>query len=537
MVWVTARIAREAEIEECCERLLEVLGFLQTEFLRVISMRGLRREDITTALAGLAVGAIDSLSAGILALSRYDLSGNGVMVRRFEEHFTLMFYFACCDDGGMLSKWFKNPGMILSERNHKIRKAVDAKTENFFKRNPDWSFRDGFRAESAESVHATWASVTHSIGWASGRYGLATPQASGWASMADALKRARAVSVLGAMGPSVSRFIEFLQQVIFSRPEFSEVSPGNAYLSDLDKEIVRWWGTARKILSEIKCGNPETLDAMTVRSSARNKQETCATGPEALPEKGEAEVFESEIDRLDWLIQQIEELVKQDSLPPVDAELLVLFSVTGAWFNTALTRTRAILMLLKHGLQEAVAPTQRALWELWTEWHYLLKHGDRIRNALKVRLNAMVEAVDSLNNEQHKLPPAMILQMKQDVQEFEAQYPSVSAEIRAQRKKRKFHWSGLSRSEMERTLSGSTFVYQYLSWDAHGVMNPIRDVSWDFNNEIAHFRFGRRETESEIDQQAWMSGGVLFYIYNDFAQLWGLPPVVLPDAKAPDTGG
>ena len=527
----------EGEIEECSERLLEVLAFLQTEFLRVISQRGLRREDITTALAGLAVGATDSLSAGILALSRYDLSSNGVMLRRFEEHFALMFYFACCDDGEMLSKWFKNPGMILSERKHKIRKVVDAKMANFFKRNPDWSFRDSFWAESAECVHATWASVVHSLSWASGRYGLATPQARGWASMAGTLKRARAVLVLGTMGPSVSRFIEFLQQVIFPRPEFSEVSPSDAYLSDLDKEIVRWWGTAGKILSEVECGNSETLDAMTARSSGPNKQETCAPGSDVLPEKGEADVFESEIHRLDWLIQQIEERVKQESLPPVDAELLVLFTVTGAWFNTALTRTRAILMLLERGLQEAAGPLQRALWELWTDWHYLLKHGDRIRNALKVRLNAMVEAVESLDNQQHKLPPPMLVQMKQDVQEFEAQYPNVSADVRAQRKKRKFHWSGLSRSEMERTLSGSTFVYRYLSWDAHGVMNPIRDVSWDFNNEIAHFRFGRRETEQEIDQQAWMSGGVLFYIYNDFAQLWGLPPVVLPDAKATDAGG
>jgi hypothetical protein len=527
----------EGDVKECFEKLLGLLDFLRTEFLRVISEHGLRREDITTALAGLAVGASDSLSAAILALSNYDPSCNGVMVRRFEEHFALMFYFACCDDGGMLSRWFKNPRMVLTERNHKIRTAVDAKMANFFKRNPDWSFKDRFRTESAESVHATWASVTHSIAWASGRYGLQTPEAHSLSSLADELRRGQAVLALATLGPSVSRFIEFLQKFVFTRPEFAQVSPGNAYLSELDKEIVQWWGTAGKILSEVECGNSETLDAMTARSSGPNKQQTSAPGSEAPPEKGEAEVFESEIHRLDWLIQQIEERVTQESLPPVDAELLVLFSVTGAWFNTALTRTRAILMLLEHGLQEAAGPLQRALWELWTDWHYLLKHGDRIRNALKVRLNAMVEAVESLDNQQHKLPPPMLVQMKQDVQEFEAQYPDVSAEVRAQRKKRKFHWSGLIRSERERTFSGGTFVYQYLSWEAHGIMNPIRDVSWDFNDEIARFRFGRRETESEIDQVACMSGGVLFYIYNDFAQLWGLLPVVLPDAKATDTGG
>ena len=109
-------------------------------------------------------------------------------------------------------------------------------------------------------------------------------------------------------------------------------------------------------------------------------------------------------------------------------------------------------------------------------------------------------------------------------------YPEASAEVRTQRGRRKYHWSGISRSEMERTLGGSAFAYQFLSWDAHGTMGPIRDVSFKLSDGMAHFRFGRLETESSVKFCAWMNGGVLYYIYNDFARMWGLPAVVPPNA-------
>jgi len=522
-----ARIVPEGEIEECCERLLEVLAFLRTEFLRVLSKHGLRREDLTTALTGLAVSAIDSLSAAILALYRFDLSSNGVMVSRFEEHFALMFYFALCDNGEMLSKWFKNPRMVLSERDHKILTAVDAKITNFFKRNPDWSFKDRFHAGRAEIVHATWQSVEHSLSWAAGRYGLATPDARSLSSLADDLRRGRAVLIL-AMGPSIGRFIEFLQKIIFTRAEFSEVSPGDAYLSSLDEDILRWWGSADQMLGEIECQKHETSESAPSEERERNEGDTRSRDSQELLEEDEAAIFDSETQRLDWLIQHIEEQVRGCDGPQVAPDLIEVFVVTSAWLNAALTQAKAILLLITKGLPEAVGPAQRALYELWIDWRFLLRHGDRAFNAAKVRMNAMLEALDSFEKRPDTLEPSELAESKLRLQEFEARYPHASVEVRAQRGKRKYHWSGMSRSEMERTLGGSVFVYQFLSWHAHGVMGTIRDLSFEVNDGVAHFRFGRQESESGVNRCAWMNGGVLYYIYNDFAHLWGLPPVVLP---------
>jgi len=517
----------ENEIEECSERLLEALAFLRTEFLRVISKHGLGREDITTALAGLAVGAIDSLSAAILALFHFDLSTNGAMTWRFEEHFALMFYFAACDNGEMLSDWFKNPEKVLIHANHNIWATVDARATNFFKHNPGWSFESSFRTASAESVHATWASVMHSLSWASGRYGLATPEAKGLAALAEELKRGRTVLVLGTMGPSVSRFIEFLQKVIFKRPEFSDVSPGEAYLSDLERDIFQWWNSAERMLAEHASQSDEASDVPQPGTSTHQNEEAKGREGEDLTAEDEAGAFESETERLDWLIQQIEEKVRRCGEPKVPPDLMEAFVVTSTWLNNALTHAKAILTLISQGLPDAVGPTQRALYELWIDWRFLLRHGDRNFNAAKVNINAMLEALESFEKQPARIDPKEFADARRRTREFELRYPEASAEVRTQRGRRKYHWSGISRSEMERTLGGSAFAYQFLSWDAHGTMGPIRDVSFKLSDGMAHFRFGRLETESSVKFCAWMNGGVLYYIYNDFARLWGLPTIVL----------
>jgi len=492
----------------------------------------LNHEDPITALSGLAVPAVESLSAALIALHHYDLSTSGVMVRRFEEHFALMVYFTLCDSGEMLLRWFKNPRMILTERNHKIRTAVDAKMVTFFKRNPDWSFKDTIRWASAEDVHATWQSVRNSICWASGRYGLMTPEARNLSSMAETLRRARAIMVLGVMGPSAGRFVEFLERTIIVRPEFAEVSPGTDYLASLDDDLVRWWRTAGEMLDESECQEHEACEPTSAEGREHNAQDAKACDAQARPNEDDIAVFESEIHRLYWIIGEVEEQLANRDVPPQAEQLPDVFMVTSLWLNSVLTQAKGILLLITQGLPGAVGPLQRALWEHWTEWRYLLNHGDRGLNAAKVNLNAMLEALDHAEAQAGTLEPSMLARLERTVQEFEAQHPRASTEVRAQRKKDKFHWSGMSRAVLEQTVGGSTFAHQYLSWEADGIMGPIRDISIEPNGEVPNLRFGRQKDESEINQNAWISGVVLFYMYDEFARMWGFPPIVTPDAKS-----
>jgi hypothetical protein len=243
-----------------------------------------------------------------------------------------------------------------------------------------------------------------------------------------------------------------------------------------------------------------------------------------------APVFDSEIQRLDWLIRQVEKCVKGRDEPQVAPELVEVFVVTSTWLNTALAESKAILLLVMQGLAEAVGPLQRALWELWIEWRYCLRHGDRSLNAAKVILNAMLEALEPFEGQAGVFEASVLARLKGSAQEFEAQHARAAVELRAQRQKRRYHWSGLSRSEMERTLGGNPLIYRMLSWDAHAVVSVIRDASFELTDTVARFHFGREASQSDANWLAFANGGVLFYIYNDFAQLWGLPPVVLPHA-------
>jgi len=80
---------------------------------------------------------------------------------------------------------------------------------------------------------------------------------------------------------------------------------------------------------------------------------------------------------------------------------------------------------------------------------------------------------------------------------------------------------------MERSLSGSDVVYRLLSWEAHGVVGPIRDVLLELDEDGGRSKFGQQLRESDVNQMAWIARGVLFHIYNDFARMWGLPPLAL----------
>jgi hypothetical protein len=521
----------DAEVEECFGRLLEILSFLNVGFLRIWLERGFKTEDLANALAGLAVSAIESLKAAILLNQHDDCQGVEVMIRRFEEHFTLMIYFTLCDDGHMLARWFKNPKMVLSERNHKIRRAVDAKVATFFRRNPGWSFRDRFQEASSESVHATWHSVMQSFFWAAGRHGLVTPEARDAPALGHTLIMGRAITLLGAIGPSAGRFIEFLEKMIFTMPEFADASPGKECLAKLDDYLMRWWLTAGQLVDDL-----ESREKLAVQNQPADLCQ--ATAHEVEPAEGEphssdngGQIFESEIHRLNWLIERIEERVTNchNITPPDSPGSVELLVVTSSWMVTCLTQAKAVLTLLVEDLQAGAGPLFRTLWELWIDWRYLLRVGNRCINASKVLLNAQLEALEYFETLPQAVEPGQLSRIRANIQKFEREHAGASKQIREQREKGRHHWSGLTYSAMERELAPGPSLYRPLSWEAHAVMGPIRDVAVNVAEDATYFQFAQRDENTVLNQSflAFSSGGALFYIYNEYADMWGLPAIDL----------
>ena len=230
----------QLESQQLFERLLGVLNFLQTEFLRVASERGVQREDLPGALTSLAVSTIDSLKAALLLCRYDDFQSTDAMLRRFEECFTLMLYFVLVDDGTVLTRWFAHPHLVLGESKYKIRSHVAERTKAYFSRNPGYDFKGNYDLFSRMSVHATWESSRMAVVHAFGRYGILNPGSQFREEVAATLHQGRAVMFLGVLGPSASRFLEFLEKSVFSVPELADVSPGPECLKSVHEQTLQW---------------------------------------------------------------------------------------------------------------------------------------------------------------------------------------------------------------------------------------------------------------------------------------------------------
>lgn len=241
----------KSEVGECRDRILELLNFLQTEFLRVWTQRGIQTKDLSNALASLAVSAIDSLKAVILLSSYDDFHNAHVMLRRYEEHLTWMLYLVFCDDGTLLKRWFEEPNLIPSQKNHKIRSSVTRRTAGFFHLNPGYDVKSS-HDDASRSVHVSWSSVNHAASTAAARYFAINSVADSECVWRRSIEEARAIEFLGIIGPVTTRFVEFLAKKLFKMPEFSEVSPGQDILEEIAGLTIYWWSKIEDHLRQVE---------------------------------------------------------------------------------------------------------------------------------------------------------------------------------------------------------------------------------------------------------------------------------------------
>lgn len=110
-----------------------------------------------------------------------------------------------------------------------------------------------------------------------------------------------------------------------------------------------------------------------------------------------------EVQRLGWLIGEVEDRAAGQKIHLARPEFLNEFVVTSSWLDVGLNDAKRIFALIAQDLSQAIGPLHRALWELWIDWRYLLKFGDRALNAAKVILSAELEALQFLAKHPHVL--------------------------------------------------------------------------------------------------------------------------------------
>lgn len=120
--------------------------------------------------------------------------------------------------------------------------------------------------------------------------------------------------------------------------------------------------------------------------------------------------------------------------------------------------TGGVCTLLEQDLVEAAAPIARSLRELWVDFRYLLRQGDRVENALKVEIAATIELADFIAKtpgmEPHEDASAGVERARA---RLEREYPALYAEVVAQRsgRRRQYHWSGKSRTQLGEIVDGA----------------------------------------------------------------------------------
>ncbi len=243
-------------------------------------------------------------------------------------------------------------------------------------------------------------------------------------------------------------------------------------------------------------------------------------------------MFESEVDRFEWLVENLLIRTKEIeivSLP--DPNNIEVMLVTMGLIERALSYSSAILTLINNDQTSDTQPLQRAIYELWIEHTYLLTVGDPLINSVKVQVNATFEALEFAEARQETFPSNHLDEIRRNIAFWSEKYPEIVKEIRIQRQKppRRFHWSGVIRSKMERAVMPAPEVYQMLSREGHAVLSSIRDVEFIKKDSTYTLWFEPQNTPTiEPEFVSYMVGGILYNMWNKDADFFGLSIIELP---------
>lgn len=237
--------------------------------------------------------------------------------------------------------------------------------------------------------------------------------------------------------------------------------------------------------------------------------------------------FQTEQERLFWLIQEVEKQTEQLNINIQSDDEAELLLVCSTFIRLALAYAKGVHLLIEQQLITAAAPIERSIYEMWVEHRYLLSVGLKTENARKIMINATMELRDFIQKNNDQFSAEQKKDFNKSLISYKTEYPDLYMIIERQRKQRFYHWSGISRSRMEQVVSvpGTANIYQYLSWEAHAVMSPIRDIHLNTNKEgtVKSLEFKMlADAEEESERIAWTVGGILFYMWNDYAEQFGL---------------
>lgn len=233
---------------------------------------------------------------------------------------------------------------------------------------------------------------------------------------------------------------------------------------------------------------------------------------------------------LEDIAERLEDSPRVEHMTP---DQIALFIVTTSWLETATRYGDAIRVILAENQQGGVGPLERALFEMWINWKYLLDHTlSRERSAEKVLLIAKLEALELVKGEPD-VRKSTVESCQSELDTLVGLYPEAHAEVLSQRKQRRWTWSGISYSAMERKIAPGSVLYKLFSWDSHATIGTSRDVRIKTEGGKATFSFGRKSDDPMANpaRVARSATEVLYHMFEGWRELWKLPPLHPPRVR------
>jgi hypothetical protein len=240
--------------------------------------------------------------------------------------------------------------------------------------------------------------------------------------------------------------------------------------------------------------------------------------------------FSSGKARLDWLLWEI-----GLRLEAIDASLETYNDLEPLIACTSLLRLaynhgRAVNVLLHEGLSESVAPLERAIYEIWTDFRHLLDADARPEAARCMMINAAMETGRFAFQQRHSFLPEEVRLCFKALRSYRDDYPSTYEKVWLQRRAGKFHWSGLSRSALMRKVAKDRYniYYKGLSWDSHAELASIGGIKITPDAEGAYtIDFEPMYDLSKLSElQAYAVGGMLYTFWNEYAYIFKQDSVI-----------
>jgi len=246
------------------------------------------------------------------------------------------------------------------------------------------------------------------------------------------------------------------------------------------------------------------------------------------------ELGDPSLARLFWLVDEIENaLQRSHTFRPRSADELDTFMVCVSLLRLAVSHLKAMGVLLQAGLTPQVTgPLYRTIYEIWLDFRHLLTGDERDKNAAKLQINALLELMLYMDKAGNSFSGDAKNRVKNSLDYHRDRRPDSHAEVVEQRKGRKYHWSGRSRAQLE-SLHGAENVYTYLSWESHATMAGIRGHQIVEEGGSCSIAFGNNDIDDPTSMNAWAASGYVYYMYAQFADEFGFPPIFPPDTEIP----